>query len=306
MINIEIDNMSKENVWLMGRSDIENIYTDMSNMQRSGAPEYTVIKRERIQRFMSDNRIMSPEIDMFMKCPNPDLHVHYDAGTGRMIATLRLLDSHEIENLINKTDYPVGASVNIGFMEMIYMNDRGEVAEICVAPINMTCHAPVVYVGAIGFPNNCLINDLVSEYQFSHETLDISGTEYRSLVNHFRAWKRFMEQALIIWTGVQYALANPIILEMARTDSERINANPLQQNHRDKKFKTAGMKKIYIDGGLSRYDFIRNKYTGAWFVHGHWRTLPNGKKTWIDGYWKGPDRNNPDVKEEREVRIGGV
>ena len=39
-----------------------------------------------------------------------------------------------------------------------------------------------------------------------------------------------------------------------------------------------------------------------WYVIGHWRTYSSGKKIFIKGYWKGPERNRLDgAKLEHET-----
>lgn len=311
MIQIITNKKTDEKMWLMSNREVEMLTKDITP-NKVGAPEYTVVKQIQIGEFMNVNQFLAPQVDMFMRCPNPDLHVHYDCKHGeRIIVTMRVHPRDVIEDLINQEDYPVGASIPIAFMELIMMTKEGNIGNICVAPINMTCDSmpfPLIYVGAIALPNDKDFNDLCQQYAFSHGTLDISNI-YKDRVEQLHIWKKLMDQGLLIWTGVQYALAHPAIMKFSRKDSEQIAKNEMKSSayKRDQKFKVCGMKKLYIDGALT--NFIHHKKTRkstSWFVHGHWRMLSTGKKTWIDGYWKGPDRNNPDTSSEREVRIGGV
>lgn len=308
MIQIIANKKTNEKMWLMSNRDIEILTKDITP-NKVGAPEYTVVKPIQIGQFMGINGLIAPQVDMFMQCPNPDLHVHYDCKHGeRIIVTMRVRPRDAIEELMNQEDYPMGASIPIAFMELIMMTKEGNIGNICVAPINMTCDSmpmPLIYVGAISLPNDKEFNDLCQQYAFSHGTLDISNI-YKDRVEQLHIWKQLMDQGLLIWTGVQYALAHPAIMEFSRKDSNRMAETEIKSPayKRDQKFKVCGMRKLYIDGALMGFvHHKKTRKTASWFVHGHWRCLQNGKKIWIDGYWKGPDRENPDLETKREVVI---
>lgn len=305
MLCILKDRETRETIWVMGIKDIQYLYANMIQDPHPCGREYTVVKTDKIAQFMSMHNIVGPEIDMFMHCPNPDLHVHYDRhnGDGRFVVTMKILPRVEIERIINEETRPFGASITVAYMEMIYMDNDGEIRDICVSPINMTCQEPnCIYVGAVGFPGDDTINKMCNEYMFSQGIIDIGDTKYTRQLLKASVWKDIMNQGLMIWSGVQYALAHPVIQYCTQRDS--VSFERSRNNKDEEKFKTVGMKKIYINGGMLAMN-MRSPHSseGSWFVHGHWRTLSSGKKIWIDGYWKGPDRDNPDTAKVTKVKI---
>ena len=73
-------------------------------------------------------------------------------------------------------------------------------------------------------------------------------------------------------------------------------SSPRKPQDDDRPHRTSIGRTIYIrdypTGAPSRGDFQR--HCRCWYVHGYMRTnRKTGKQTWIEGYFKGPDRNIP-------------
>ena len=115
---------------------------------------------------------------------------------------------------------------------------------------------------------------------------------------------------LLTWYGIQIALLHPDMKEILSL------GRPVSFHGSSSK---RGKKKVrYIRKHIITVDDIEAKmrvaeevagitrHTSAWYVMGHWRTCKSGKKTFIKGYWKGPNRNqkeSPEELREREVII---
>ena len=56
-------------------------------------------------------------------------------------------------------------------------------------------------------------------------------------------------------------------------------------------------RKIYIRDYPSDKKRAIERRCRCWYVHGFMRTYKNGKQVWIDGYFKGPDRDNPNARQ---------
>ncbi len=113
------------------------------------------------------------------------------------------------------------------------------------------------------------------------------------------------------WYGIQISLLHPVIKNIfshgkpiARYD--KTNKNKVVKNKR--KRITYNVSTHYInDGTLENLLQTKNHKeftTLAWYVIGHWRHYKNGKKTFIQGYWKGPLREmkqNLDTGRDRKI-----
>ncbi len=80
---------------------------------------------------------------------------------------------------------------------------------------------------------------------------------------------------------------------------EEVDISPRPQSSAPRKpGRTTIARKIYIrDYPQSRKGRGINRQCRCWYVHGFMRTCKSGKQVWIEGYFKGPDRNNPAARQ---------
>lgn len=285
--------------YVLTKSDIEDILH--RNYDAKGAPEFTVIKD--IYKFNSMMRELDvfPSLDAFINCSNPSLKVIYDRVSGDDISVeLNIMQRPEIENLINKEEYPEGASVSIGVIKLSVANIKRNIRKNVIGLINMTTtENPKVYIGAIGFPDDEQIQEFVDFYGYSIDSVKPTS----EILFKLKAWDHVINEAFDIWCGVQHILKNPIVVQHIHEQFKNTNKHSKQSDGNDPKL--CGIRYISVESGLWRMKTDeRINRTGSWFVHGHWRNCSSGKKIWIDGYWKGPDRDTPNM-ESREVKIVG-
>jgi hypothetical protein len=119
-----------------------------------------------------------------------------------------------------------------------------------------------------------------------------------------------ISEYLLTWYGIQLSLLHPELKEMFN------HGRPFSIHG---SFTKRGSKRVkYIRKHIITVDNIEERvraaeeyagitrHTDAWYVIGHWRTYKSGKKVFIKGYWKGPNRDQKETPEElreREVVI---
>ena len=109
------------------------------------------------------------------------------------------------------------------------------------------------------------------------------------------------------WYAVQMCALHPQVKEVFSNPklSPMRKANP----KRKKKQRVCGFMKVHTVGEKEINSLLTGhgkfcRKTLCWYVIGHWRTYKNGRRKFIQGYWKGPlrdARRNLDNGRERRV-----
>ena len=128
-------------------------------------------------------------------------------------------------------------------------------------------------------------------------------------------------ELLATWYGIQIALLHPALKDIYKKAVPQKQFDPQckGKNKKKKKRITRIVKNLYIKDG--DFEAIMDEHaqslnistkkeykTLAWYVMGHWRHLPSGNQTFIEGYWKGPLRQvkkNLDENRKRKIEIKG-
>lgn len=106
------------------------------------------------------------------------------------------------------------------------------------------------------------------------------------------------------WTGVMLfhglntLLLNPVVQDVFETHSSKEPIIPEKVSKKNKRGRIRYVKKHIIrsddiDEAFKKRGFIRHSM--IWYVTGHWREYQNGKRTFIQGYWKGALRHMKDT-----------
>ena len=123
--------------------------------------------------------------------------------------------------------------------------------------------------------------------------------------------KKMFCEILKLWYSVQIAMLNPITVDVfSRGERRAVVEHQETRKKKQKKTKIKYIRKHIIkpeefddafDIKIGNNTFTRK--TMIWHVAGHWREYKNGKKVFIDGYWKGPlkDIKNTDARERELV-----
>lgn len=123
--------------------------------------------------------------------------------------------------------------------------------------------------------------------------------------------KQMFNRMLKLWYSVQIAMLNPITMDIfSRGERHAVIEHQETRKKKQKKTKIKYIRKHIIkpeefddafDIKIGNNTFTRK--TMIWHVAGHWREYKNGKKVFINGYWKGPlkDIKNTDARERELV-----
>jgi hypothetical protein len=100
-----------------------------------------------------------------------------------------------------------------------------------------------------------------------------------------------------IWYSVNTALLNPVIKDVFVTHSKSTPVSNGKASGKNKRAKIRYVKQHIIsmddvNNAFEKRGFIRRSM--IWYVTGHWREYKNGKRIFIQGYWKGALRNMKD------------
>lgn len=150
--------------------------------------------------------------------------------------------------------------------------------------------------GAIGIYNNSWVNRNGKLVEFG---LPAEGFQW--------VWL-----CLCTWYGIQVALLHPTVREIFRNPGRiPIEKHGEKAKHRGKRPPVRYIKKHIISPdslaeliyGVSHNKSFQRKAL-IWYVIGHWRTYKNGRKVFIQPYWKGALRDtNKNQSREREIII---
>ena len=121
-----------------------------------------------------------------------------------------------------------------------------------------------------------------------------------AMANHF----------LAEWYSLQIMMLNPVIRErlFTRNDKEKLRCkdsavvgsdNTSKKNKRRAKY----IRYKELSEVVLKSDVIRKQHTMCWYVIGHYRHYSSGKKTWVNGYWKGPLRELQKNLDEGRERL---
>ena len=143
--------------------------------------------------------------------------------------------------------------------------------------------------------------DIFIRWMMDDNPITPSETNYEVL-------RQRVQYALSVWYGIQISLLNPKLKTIV---GKGIKAKYSGECGGSKKsLDSKGKRKAHyvkrhvigstdIDNVMSEHGFTRK--TMAWYVIGHWRSYKDGKKVFIQPYWKGPlrttQKNLDDIRE---------
>lgn len=122
-----------------------------------------------------------------------------------------------------------------------------------------------------------------------------------------RSLDHVMFENLFLWYAIQIFMLNPITKELfSKPKVIRYSIKP--KGGKDKKRKIA-YKRVHtinaeeLENSIYGGDRSFNRKCLCWYVIGHWREYKNGKKVFIQGFWKGALRETKKNYDEGRERI---
>ena len=182
----------------------------------------------------------------------------------------------------------------------------------------------VIYLAGYGLPVNPNPNISFEEY-YKKETArlnHISGLCRPS--NPYEEWKTVSANYdsynyLTLWLQIQQTLLNPHIKKIDKKPRQNVTSNKITKKYvpvKDGKYTYE--KTVYTVNSdsieealdeLKEVVIVREKRViscDLYHVTGHWRQYKNGRTIWIEGYWKGRDRNNVEKIKTVQARNRGL
>lgn len=135
------------------------------------------------------------------------------------------------------------------------------------------------------------LSDLDSEIKFNPFIISNNGED----IDESR-FDTVIYDILQIWCMIQVLYLHPIHKEVLYT-REETESTGKHSHHKssDKPHKLKPIKKIYVNKPVLESLMTKRHHNitcDCWYVMGHWRTYhKTGKRVWIEGYWKGENRN---------------
>lgn len=119
-----------------------------------------------------------------------------------------------------------------------------------------------------------------------------------------REFGRIAFSILHTWYGIQIALLHPQIKEVFAREGKTKKTNNSLGNNTVTQRTTHYIKKHYKCGKIaSAVNHHIKRKTLCWWVIGHWREYSDGRKTFVNGYWKGPLREAKQNLDSTRKRI---
>jgi len=218
------------------------------------------------------------------------------------------------------------------YMDIIKNTPESEIAT--VGGVEMKLNEMVAEVIAPlmikqGENNNILVKQIAYKSDFTQHRRDYMSQHYEQgqVIN---AFQKMIAATLRTWYSMQIALLHPVIKNVFANPKTGIlepeEKKPVSKKKRKPKVKYIKYHKIdpedldnilhgswqdknepnenVQDGEVRKYE----RHTLAWYSIGHWRELQNGKKTFVQGAWKGPlrEKHSPESPPERDRVIAQV
>lgn len=151
---------------------------------------------------------------------------------------------------------------------------------------------------------------VIDDTKYWIDNLDEYALQYLSYRHSVKAVVLHIANYFLgIWYTLQIMMLNPVLKERLfvnsnkeklRTSNSGIIGNSEQKS---KKRKAKYIRYKNLNSIVMNSDVIRKQHTLCWYVIGHYRHYSSGKKTWINGYWKGPLRELQKNLDEGRERI---
>ena len=152
-----------------------------------------------------------------------------------------------------------------------------------------------MYVGN-HFYDKITINDLVHNQSVSFPEYMDQAYDYNEniMMGLIIQTEQMLSMAITAFYSINAALLNPVIMEVYNNKTSRIPDRSVTAKKATKRGKIRYVKRhlismIDIDKAFEKRGFIRHSM--IWYVTGHWREYQNGKRIFIQGYWKGALRH---------------
>lgn len=197
-----------------------------------------------------------------------------------------------IRSYIETTDFDIDSTLFV--IGSIRHQDIGSIERTDTTALIMMRN-DCMYVGN-HFYDKITINDLVHNQSVSFPEYMDQAYDYNEniMMGLIIQTEQMLSMAITAFYSINAALLNPVIMEVYNNKTSRIPDRSVTAKKATKRGKIRYIKRhlismIDIDKAFEKRGFIRHSM--IWYVTGHWREYQNGKRIFIQGYWKGALRH---------------
>ena len=250
---------------------------------------------------------MPSDIILWGQLPSPYLYIDLGGGIG---AQIYLTDHSRIIQLFEKSmdnrgKNKINTTGNMDPIGVVRVFDIGATNWFDI-PIGFEENGEeiVLYsVCGMGGKEGTAMEKFIDSPENLQLLLDKAPETLEYILDMFRETVGKAGLAMDVWYTAQTLLLNPIIEVKYRTaviENPLIFKNRGNQKKQPKKY----IKQLTFDN-LDEIEICSEKNKKEykepiWWVQGHWREYKSGKRIFVQGYWKGPDRYKKELTEPRE------
>lgn len=289
-----------DNVKIM-KSDLFKLYSIAGLIdQKYNKNLDSMSKEEKLKAQDAINAAHLPA-DIVISDTVPIKNIDIDLNEQGNIATHRILmfdkkdwiplnyDGHDVvaNDILNNASFDVSSMAIVGAVVIfIDKNDKTKDKSVTI---------PIIYVTREG--STVLAIEATDSYiQFANRFIPF-GTDREADLRMYKGCELAVI-SLNIWYAIEVSLLNPLIdyRTVKNQVVERAKTRNGKKKHGSQKIKY--YKTIYIEGESLDQFFEEQKnekgeihrHCLMWYVTGHWRQYKDGKRIFIQGYWKGEGR----------------
>lgn len=243
-------------------------------------------------QYMHYNFDMSNILDLFLKneFPTPDILIQFS------YLDILIDDLFQFKPCIMKCDDEYNNNLILGYLKSTTIDKPLDIKYKFEIPIYYDVSKNKFTLHKIKFPDRLFtLYDLHDEIKNEIVIVMIKDILKVSI------------DMLLCWLSIQTILLDPVI--KPRIKEQRCDiSNIIKSNNKRKKQPKKYVKRITI-GDISDILAEAKEKRGynikedKWYVVGHYRNYKSGKRTWVNGYWKGKHKNDAMNIEPRERKL---
>jgi hypothetical protein len=195
----------------------------------------------------------------------------------------RVIIFHGYEEKVK--DINNGDAACVGVLEL-----HGEKKAVIIHPILVIHGMDTVEIGAVAPPKN------------------VDVEEYEKIIKDtpFMELYQWSFLAISTWYGIQIALLHPVVRDVfnsPRTMKVKEKSGVKGKKRIVRYIKRHIVNPKQLESAIYGENKAFNRHALIWYVIGHWRKYPDGRKVFIQPYWKGALRETKKPIENRERQI---
>lgn len=275
---------------LLSREDVNKIREDNKCSNPPEPPEYTVVDRGDVERFL--NHIFRGSkigyTGIFMNPPAPDILIKTNLGEKELEIRVHVLRKRLIEHRMSIACRFMNSKIHVGWIELTL---KGKRETKVVSAIEMMGE-PSVVANNISINNIGIDTDMIETFHNSLHPTDVWLVEDEAININVEVWLAEVREALNLWIGVQHMI-NSSVMEYTITESS-VNTAESESRPKSSKIgatpirpKKVGPRRFTFDFKTTTQKIVssRKPYEKSFYVHGYWRRSKD-RLIWVSDHYR--------------------